>query len=49
MIDSHSETYVPTVEGHVDSELASTVTYRLTVKTVFMEDSISQLWVIAKE
>ena len=41
MINSHPETYVPTVEGHVDPELASTVTYELTVKTVFVEDNLN--------
>ena len=35
MNNSHLETYVPTVEERVDPELASTVTYGLTAKTMF--------------
>ena len=48
-INSRLENYVPTVEGCADPELASTVTYGLTVKTVFMEDNLTRLRVIAKE
>ena len=36
-------------KGRVDPELASTVTYGLTVETVFMEDNLTRLQVIAKE
>ena len=49
MINSRPETYVPTVEGCVDPKLASTVTYGLTVKTMFMEDKLTRLRGIAKE
>ena len=42
-------TNAPTVEGRVDPELASTVTYGLTVKTMFVEDNLTQLRVITKE
>ena len=43
MIDSRPETYVPIVEGRVDPELASTVTYGLIVKTVFMENNLTRV------
>ena len=49
MINSHLETYIPTVEGRVDPDLASTVTYGLTVKTVFMEYNLIRVRVIVKE
>ena len=49
MINSCPETHVPTVEGCVGPELASTVTYGLIVKTVFMEDNLTRLRGIAKE
>ena len=49
VINSCPETCVPTVEGRVDPELASTVTYGLTVKIMFMEDNLTQLRMIAKE
>ena len=49
VISSCPETNVHTVEEDVDPELASTVTYGLIVKTVFMKDNLSQLRVIAKE
>ena len=49
MINSCPETYVPTVEGRMDPELASTVTYGLIVKTVFMEDNLTRLRGITKE
>ena len=43
VINSHPKTYVPIVEGRVDPELPSTVTYGLTVKTMFMEDHHTRL------
>ena len=49
VINCHPETYVPTVEGRVDQELASTVTYGLTVKTMFTEDNLIRLRGIIKE
>ena len=49
VINCRPETNVPTVEGRVDPELASTVTYGLLVKTMFMEDDLTRLRVIAKE
>ena len=48
VINSCPEIYVPTVEGRVDPELASMVTYGLAVKTVFMEDNLTRLRGIAK-